>query len=64
MGFSSSRKGIDNSLGPTILLGPEKKWFKFPIQLTCRGDERKAIVKEDRERSVFLEKLEGSLAIY
>jgi hypothetical protein len=34
------------------------------VHLTCRGDERKAIVKEDRERSVFLEKLEGSLAIY
>jgi hypothetical protein len=31
MGFSSSRKGIDNSLGPAILLGPENRWFKFPI---------------------------------
>jgi REP element-mobilizing transposase RayT len=32
--------------------------------VTCRGSERKAIFKDDRDRSVFLEKLRGSLAIY
>jgi len=32
--------------------------------VTCRGNERKAIFKDDRDRSVFLEKLQGSLANY
>ena len=32
--------------------------------LTCRGNERKAIFKDDRDRSAFIEKLRGSLAIY
>jgi outer membrane receptor protein involved in Fe transport len=34
LGFSSKRKPIDNSPGPAILLGPEKTWFKIPIQIT------------------------------
>ena len=32
--------------------------------VTCRGNERKAIFKDDRDRSVFMEKLQGSLANY
>ena len=32
--------------------------------VTCRGNERKAIFKDDADRSTFLEKLQGSLAIY
>ena len=32
--------------------------------VTCRGNERKAIFKDDRDRSAFIEKLRGSLAIY
>jgi REP element-mobilizing transposase RayT len=32
--------------------------------VTCRGNERKAIFKDDADRSFFLEKLQGSLAIY
>jgi putative transposase len=32
--------------------------------VTCRGNERKAIFKDDSDREAFLEKLRGSLAIY
>jgi putative transposase len=32
--------------------------------VTCRGNERKAIFKDDRDRSAFIEKLRVSLAIY
>jgi putative transposase len=32
--------------------------------VTCRGNERKNIFRDDRDREVFLEKLQGSLDIY
>ena len=32
--------------------------------VTCRGNDRRAIFKDDRDRTVFLEKLQGSLATY
>jgi REP element-mobilizing transposase RayT len=32
--------------------------------VTCRGNERKDIFKDDRDRNVFLEKLQASLEIY
>jgi putative transposase len=32
--------------------------------VTCRGNDRRAIYRDDRDRSVFLEKLQGSLANY
>jgi REP element-mobilizing transposase RayT len=32
--------------------------------VTCRGNERKAIFRDDTDRADFLEKLQGSLAIY
>jgi putative transposase len=32
--------------------------------VTCRGNDRRAIFKDDRERTAFLEKLRGSLATY
>ena len=32
--------------------------------VTCRGNDRRAIFRDDRDRSVFLEKLRGSLANY
>jgi REP-associated tyrosine transposase len=32
--------------------------------VTCRGNNRRAIYRDDRDRSVFLEKLRGSLANY
>ena len=32
--------------------------------VTCRGNEQKAIYRDDQDRSVFLEKLKSSLAIY
>ena len=32
--------------------------------VTCRGNERKAIFRDDSDREAFLEKLRGSLAIY
>ena len=32
--------------------------------VTCRGNERREIFKDDRDRSAFLEKLQTSLAIY
>jgi len=32
--------------------------------VTCRGNERKAIFRDDIDREAFLEKLRGSLAIY
>ena len=32
--------------------------------VTCRGNERKAIFRDDTDRADFLEKLRGSLAIY
>jgi len=32
--------------------------------VTCRGNERRAIYRDDRDRSLFLEKLRGSLATY
>lgn len=32
--------------------------------VTCRGNERRAIFKDDQDRSVFLEKLQSSLSIY
>lgn len=32
--------------------------------VTCRGNERKAIFRDDSDRADFLEKLRGSLAIY
>ena len=32
--------------------------------LTCRGNERRAIFRDDIDRQAFLEKLKGSLAIY
>lgn len=32
--------------------------------VTCRGNERKNIFKDDRDRSAFLEKLQSSLEIY
>jgi putative transposase len=32
--------------------------------VTCRGNERKAIFRDDQDRSMFLEKLRGSLANY
>jgi hypothetical protein len=40
MGFSSSRKGIDNSPGPAILLGPEKKGgLNFPYRSEGEGED-------------------------
>jgi REP element-mobilizing transposase RayT len=32
--------------------------------VTCRGNDRRAIFGDDRDRSLFLEKLRGSLANY
>ncbi len=32
--------------------------------VTCRGNDRTAIFKDDRDREAFLEKLRGSLAVY
>lgn len=32
--------------------------------VTCRGNDRRSIFKDDRDRTVFLEKLQGSLATY
>jgi putative transposase len=32
--------------------------------VTCRGNERKAIYRDDQDRSVFLDKLKASLGIY
>lgn len=32
--------------------------------VTCRGNDRRAIFRDDRDRAVFLEKLRGSLANY
>lgn len=32
--------------------------------VTCRGNERKAIFKDDRDRSLFVDKLQGSLVTY
>jgi len=32
--------------------------------VTCRGNERKAIYRDDTDRQVFLDKLQGSLTIY
>ena len=32
--------------------------------VTCRGNDRRAIFKDDRDRTVFLEKLQGSLSAY
>ena len=32
--------------------------------VTCRGNERKAIFRDDTDRSVFLDKLKASLQIY
>lgn len=32
--------------------------------VTCRGNDRRAIFKDDRDRIVFLEKLQGSLTTY
>jgi REP element-mobilizing transposase RayT len=32
--------------------------------VTCRGNDRRAIYRDDRDRSLFLEKLCGSLATY
>jgi REP-associated tyrosine transposase len=32
--------------------------------VTCRGNERKAIFKDDRDRSLFVDKLHGSLVTY
>jgi REP element-mobilizing transposase RayT len=32
--------------------------------VTCRGNDRRAIYRDDQDRSVFLEKLRGSLANY
>ena len=32
--------------------------------VTCRGNDRRAIFKDDRDRTVFLEKLQGSLTTY
>lgn len=32
--------------------------------VTCRGNERRAIFRDDRDRALFLEKLRGSLANY
>ena len=32
--------------------------------VTCRGNDRRAIYRDDRDRTVFLEKLRGSLANY
>lgn len=32
--------------------------------VTCRGNDRRAIFKDDRDRTVFLETLQGSLATY
>ena len=32
--------------------------------VTCRGNERKAIYRDDRDRAVFLDKLKTSLEIY
>ena len=32
--------------------------------VTCRGNERKAIFRDNTDRSVFLDKLQASLQIY
>jgi len=32
--------------------------------VTCRGNERKAIYRDDTDRQVFLDKLQASLTIY
>jgi putative transposase len=32
--------------------------------VTCRGNERRSIFRDDRDRTLFLEKLRGSLANY
>jgi REP element-mobilizing transposase RayT len=32
--------------------------------LTCRGNERRAIFRDDSDRQTFLDRLQSSLAIY
>jgi len=32
--------------------------------VTCRGNERKAVFRDDTDRQAFLDKLQTSLAIY